>query len=106
MKKAAALMLAFLLWGCSAGNQVIGTVEGPEWDRIIIDGIEYIPESAAPTAYDIHSSADAGSRLGIIKCGDTILQVYSVKGDEAGNYLYVRWEWEGEIYIREDVIQE
>lgn len=86
--------------------KTVGTVEGPEWDRIIIDGTEYIKAYRAPKELDPYSIADKGKHLGIIKSGDRTLHVYAVKGEEDGDYIYVRWEWEGEFYIREDMISE
>lgn len=94
--------LLLTLMGCS---EPIGTVEGPEWDTIIIDGMEYIPEDSAPAEYDIYSGSDKGSYLGVVESGDQILQVYAIEGDEEQNYLYVRWEWEGDVYIRRDYIE-
>lgn len=94
------ILLLTMLTGCAAP---IGTVEGPEWDTIMIDGIEYIK---APHEYDIYSSADKDDHIGIIKSGDKTLDVYTIKGDTEQNYLYVRWEWEGEIYVRKDYVEE
>ena len=42
--------------------------------------------------------------LGIIKSGDHVFHIYEVKGDTERNYLYWTWEWEGEMYIREDLL--
>lgn len=99
MKRFLILILVMLiLSGCAA---TIGTVEGPEWDVIAIDGIEYIKAS---DEYDIYSSADKDDHLGIIKSGDQTLDVYTIKGDTEQNYLYVRWEWEGDIYVRKDYV--
>lgn len=98
MRKLLVLLLVILtLTGCAAP---IGTAAGPEWDMITIEGVEYIKVDAAPAEYDIHSGSDKGDHLGIIKSGDKTLHVYSIEGDE--NYLYVRWEWEGTIYVRKD----
>ena len=70
---------------------------------ITIDGVEYIK---AEGEYDIYSSSDKGSHLGFIKSGDNKLNVYTIQGDTEGNYLYVRWEWEGDIYVRKDYVGE
>ncbi|MBQ8359682.1 MAG: hypothetical protein IJX37_07230 [Oscillospiraceae bacterium] len=90
------LLLVVMLSGCASS---IGTVTGPEWDVITIDGIAYIK---ATQAYDIYSSADKDTYLGIVKSGDKNLHIYTLKGDTEQNYLYVRWEWEGELYVRSD----
>lgn len=101
MKRFLTVVLAcIMLAGCSTS---IGTVEGPEWDVITIDGVEYIK---APDEYDIYSSADKDDHLGIIKSGDQTLGVYTIKGDTDQNFLYVRWEWEGGIYVRKDYVAE
>ena len=101
MKRFLILILALLmLTGCAAP---IGTVQGPEWDTITIDGVAYIK---ADGEYDIYSSSDKGDHLGYIESRDNKLNVYSIKGDTEGNYLYVRWEWEGDIYVRKDYVEE
>ena len=89
-----------MLTGCTAP---IGTVQGSEWDVITIDGVEYVK---ADGEYDIYSSSDKDTHLGYIESGDNKLNVYSIQGDTEGNYLYVRWEWEGDIYVRKDLVKE
>lgn len=97
MKRILMLILVMaMLSGCAA---TIGSVEGPEWDVIRIDGIEYMKAS---DEYDIYSGADKDDHLGIIKSGDQTLEVYTIKGDTGQNFLYVCWEWEGDIYVRKD----
>ena len=101
MKRILILILALLmLTGCAAP---IGTVQGPEWDVITIDGVEYVK---AYGEHDIYASSDKDTHLGYIESGGNKLNVYSIKGDTEGNYLYVRWEWEGDIYVRKDLIKE
>lgn len=101
MKRFLILILALLvLTGCAAP---IGTVQGTEWDVITIDGVEYIK---AYGEHDIYSSSDKDIHLGYIESGDNRLNVYSIKGDMEGNYLYVRWEWEGDIYVRKEFVKE
>lgn len=94
------ILLLATLTGCAGP---IGSVQGPEWDVITIDGVEYIK---AEGEYDIYSSSDKGSHLGFIESGDNKLNVYTIQGDTEGNYLYVRWEWEGDIYVRKDYVGE
>ena len=94
------ILLMVTLTGCAAP---IGTVLGPEWDVITIDGVAYIK---AYGEYDIYSSSDKDTHLGYIESGDNKLNVYSIKGDEDGNYLYGQWEWEGDIYVRKDYAEE
>ena len=101
MKKLLILILTLTMFsGCRAP---IGTVSGPEWDTVTVNGVEYIK---APPGYDIYDSSDKDDHLGIIKSGDKTFHVYTIKGDTEGEYLYVRWEWEGDIYIRKDLVKE
>lgn len=94
------LLICLMVTGCSAP---IGTVEGAEWDTITIDGVVYIK---APAEFDIYSSVDKDEHLGIIQSGDQTLDLYTIKGDTEHNYLYVRWEWDGDIYVRKDYVGE
>lgn len=83
----------------------VGMVEGSEWDILHVDGITYISERSS--GIDIpYSRSDRGMHIGIIKSGDHIFHIYEVKGDSARNYLYRTWEWEGEIYVRQDIVEE
>ena len=85
--------------------QPVGTVEGPEWDILHVDGITYISERSA--GFDIpYNRSDRGMHIGVIKSGDYTFHIYEVKGDPDRNYLYWAWEWEGEMYVREDLVDE
>ena len=80
----------------------VGTVEGPEWDILHVDGITYISERSA--GIDIpYNRSDRGTHIGVIKSGDYTFHIYEVKGDPDRNYLYWAWEWEGKMYVREDI---
>ena len=47
----------------------VGTVEGPEWDILHVDGITYISERSA--GIDIpYNRSDRGTHIGIIRSGD------------------------------------
>lgn len=82
-----------------------GTAEGPEWDILHVDGVTYISEGSA--GFDIpYDRSDRGMHIGIIKSGEYIFHVYEVKGDPERNYLYWTWEWEGEMYVCEDLVEE
>ena len=82
----------------------IGTVEGPEWDILHVDGITYI--SKGSSGIDIpYSRSDRGRHLGIIKSGGYIFHIYEVKGDPERNYLYWSWEWEGDMYVRKEIAE-
>ena len=83
----------------------VGTVEGPEWDILHVDGVTYISERS--TSIDIpYNRSDRGTHIGIIRSGDYTFHIYEVKGDPDRNYLYWAWEWEGEMYVREDLLEE
>ena len=83
----------------------VGTVEGPEWDILHVDGITYTSERSA--GIDIpYNRSDRGTHIGVIKSGDYTFHIYEVKGDPERNYLYWAWEWEGEMYVREDLLEE
>ena len=80
----------------------VGTIEGPEWDILHVDGITYISERSA--GIDIpYNRSDRGTHIGVIKSGDYTFHIYEVKGDPDRNYVYWAWEWEGEMYVCEDI---
>ena len=83
----------------------VGIVEGPEWDILHVDGVTYISERSA--GIDIpYNWSDRGMHIGVIRSGDYTFHIYEVKGDPDRNYLYWAWEWEGEMYVREDLVDE
>ena len=83
----------------------IGTVEGPEWNILHVDGVTYICESSA--GFNIpYDRSDRGKHIGIIKSGDYTFHIYEIKGDPERNYLYWAWEWEGDVYVRQDIVDE
>lgn len=77
------------------GSKEIGTISGPEYDYITIDGVKY--EVDYNTGF---SSADRGKYMGIIRSGESTFRIYSVKGDEESQYIYRLWDWEGAFYKR------
>ena len=83
----------------------VGTVEGPEWDVLYVDGVTYISERSA--GIDIpYNRSDRGTHIGVIRSGDYTFHIYEVKGDPDRNYLYWAWEWEGEMYVCDDLVEE
>ena len=72
-------------------NEPIGTIGGAEWDYIVINNKKY--EYCTDSTYN---SSDKNKKLGKIKSGDVVFNIYSIKGTD--KYLYCRWEWEGRIY--------
>lgn len=99
-----ALAIVFELLAIAAWYfKPVGTVEGPEWDILHVDGTIYISERSA--GIDIpYNRSDRGNHIGVIKSGDYTFHIYEVKGDPDRNYLYWAWEWEGEMYVREDIV--
>lgn len=87
------LMIAAVIYKQTAGATVIGTISGPEWEHLTVEGTEYEIDPAAPV-----NGTDKGSFLGIAISGDWRFRVYSIKGSD--EYLYCQWEWEGSIYKR------
>ena len=97
---ATALLIAAVVWY----YRPIGTVEGPEWDILHVNGITYISESSAGT--DIpYDRSHRGKHIGIIRSGRHMFHIYEIKGDRERNYLYLAWEWEGEMFVREDMAE-
>ena len=87
------------LTSCAAGG-TIGTVEGAENERIVIDGTTYLKDDPATESL---SSADRGRHLGDVSNGKITMEVYSVQGDSEGRFIYALWDWEGSFYTRQDV---
>ena len=52
----------------------VGTVEGPEWDILHVDGITYISERSAGIDIPCDRS-DRGMHLGVIKSGDNTFHI-------------------------------
>ena len=107
MKKRIWILIALLLvvlFGAAWYFRTVGTIEGPEWNILHVDGVTYVCESS--DGFDIpYDRSDRGMHIGIIKSGDYIFHIYEVKGDPDRNYLYWTWEWEGDMYVREDIAE-
>ena len=80
---------------------IIGRVSGPEFEYIEIDGITYIAEGLVD-GEKIYSGTDRGKYIGSVTNGDVTMRVFRIKGDESHRYLYALYEWEGDIYIRQE----
>ena len=99
-------LIALLLFGWFLRySKIVGTVYGAETDQIIIDDIVYIRTTSEECPYN---SSDKGLHIGkgAWLDGTPVLDLYRIKGDTAFNYIYVRYEWVGEIYMRENMIVE
>lgn len=73
--------------------KVIGTISGPEYDYITIDDGTYEVDYNTGLF-----NTDKGKFLGIIRSGDHIFRIYSVKGDNENQYIYRLWDYEGAFY--------
>ena len=98
----AAAVLALLICAavCAFRGPVIGTVSGAENEFIEIDGVTYIDADLTERDVGGFSAAGRGRYLGVVRNDSATMRVYQVKGDDSGDLLYVRWEWEGKFYIR------
>lgn len=102
MKKKYILLIALLcvalclLLGYMQWNKIVGTVYGAEMEKIVIDGVAYV---WGDTPYH---GTDKGLHIGkgAWKDGTRVLDLYRIKGDDAFNYLYARFGWEGQMYVR------
>ncbi len=95
MKKliSAALCLAVVLSLTACGSKAIGTINGAEFQEIVIDDIEYIRTFDSGLSY-----SDKDKYLGDVSDGKTTFKAYSVKSDPAAEYVYCMWDHEGLIY--------
>lgn len=95
MKRLIALFLVlifmFSLTGC--GGKAIGTISGVENEKIVIGNMGYILDTSCD-----FSHADKGAYLGKVSNASLTMRVYSVKGDNEGEYIYALWDWEGAFY--------
>ena len=85
-------------------HRTIGTVSGPENDFITIDDVVYVKD--ASDKYQNFSIASKGHRLGTIPSRYVKLRIFSVKNDPDREYLYVSSGFEGDYYVREDLVDE
>ena len=103
MKKKLIILIAILctvlcvaLWFVHH-NRIVGTVSGAEMEKIIIGDVTYV---WGDTPYH---GTDKGAYIGkgAWKDGTRVLDLYRIKGDDAFDYLYARFGWEGQMYVRE-----
>lgn len=87
------LLLLVFVYRQTAGAPVIGTIAGPEWEYLTVDGIAYERDNHAPV-----NGTDRGQFMGIATNGNTRVRIYSITGND--DYLYGIWEWEGYIFRR------
>ena len=101
MKKliSAALCFAIVLSLTACGSKTIGTIKGAEYEKIVIDDIEYIRTFDPEISY-----SDKGKYLGKVSDGKLTFKAYSVKFDSAAEYIYCMWDHEGLIYQKADSV--
>lgn len=87
------LLITFWAYRQSFGAPVIGTVTGPEWERLTVNEVSYERNDQAPV-----NGSDRGRFMGIAMNGETRFRIYSIKGTD--DYLLCMWEWEGYIFKR------
>ena len=85
------IVLLLSLTSCVGKN--IGTISGAEYECITIDEVKYFRDFE----HDF-SNADKGKYLGKISNSKITMRVYSVKGDNEGEYIYTLWDFEGAFY--------
>lgn len=87
------LLISFGVYRQTIGAPVIGTVTGPEWERLTVNEVNYERDGHAPL-----NGTDRGRFMGIALNGETRFHVYSIKG--TNDYLLCMWEWERYIFKR------
>ena len=99
MKKLIAVILisfcTLALAACNSGKAV-GTIHGAENDYILYNDVTYVVDAS-----NNFSNKDRGEYLGKVTNDKVTMKIYTVKGDENLDYLYALWDWEGNIYVRE-----
>lgn len=103
MKKKVKLIVLLLLLtyalgfaGCGT-DHVIGAISGAENEYIIIEDVTYVRDEFCD-----FSSKDRGAYLGDVTNTEITMRIYSVSGDETGDYIYALWDWEGDFYVRQE----
>ena len=101
MKKliSVALCFAIVLSLTACGSKTIGTIKGAEYEKIVIDDIEYLRVFDSGISY-----SDKGKYLGNVSDGKTTFKAYSVKSDSESKYVYCMWDQEGLIYQKADSV--
>ena len=99
MKKLIAVILmsvcTLVLTACN-NSKVVGTIHGAENDYILYNDVTYVVDAS-----NNFSNKDRGEYLGKVTNDKVTMKIYTVKGDENLDYLYALWDWEGNIYVRE-----
>ena len=86
-------------------NKIVATVRGAEMDEIIMGETTYIKWSGSDMCPYSRTDKDKFLGSGAYSDGTKVLEIYTVKGDKDINYLYARFGYEGQMYVRESLIK-
>lgn len=75
---------------------VIGRVYGAENEYIEIDGKVFVR-----TMDHEYTSLDRERYIGAVKNEAMTMRVFTVEGDDSGDFLFTLWDWEGYFYVRQ-----
>lgn len=104
MKRLSLILLPLLVLSGCGSEKAAASIQGAEWERLILEDTEYIRD--ASDRYQNYSIADKGSYLANAHSGKQTFRIYSIQDDPERNFLYVQWDFEGEIYVRKDITEE
>ena len=90
------LVVACLVCLVACSGETIGKISGAENEYITVDDVKFVLDTD-----NDYSNADKGNYLGEVSNSKITMQVYSVKGDTEGDYIYALWDWEGAFYKKE-----
>ena len=84
-------------------NKIVGTVKGPEMNEIVLGDVTYVWLTSGECPYNPQKNSHIGK--GAWGDGTIALDLYILKGDEDFNYLLARSGHEGQMYIRESILE-
>ena len=100
MKKTIAISLVticiLVLTACN-GGKAVGTIHGAENDYILYNDVTYVLDTSQN-----FSNNDRGEYLGKVTNDKITMKIYTIKGDNNLDYIYALWDWEGNIYVKEN----
>lgn len=95
------ILLSILVLTACNSEKAVGTIHGPENDYILYNDVTYVMD----TTHNF-SNNDRGEYLGKVTNDKITMKIYTIKGDNNLDYLYALWDWEGEMYVRQDLVDE
>ncbi len=105
------VLIALLIFMAGIGiwwqdyNKIMATVQGPEMQEIIYNDETYVGWSGDDECPYNGTMKDEHIGKGAWRDGTVALDIYTLKGDEEINYLYGRSSYEGQMYVREDILE-